>query len=54
METTLPISQARSALNQSVPDDSDEDTQPTGAERQTDYTGIDPKTLDPNTEVMRF
>jgi len=42
METTLPISQARIALNQSVPDDSDEDTQPTWAERQTDYTGIDP------------
>jgi hypothetical protein len=36
------LSQARIALNQSVPDDSDEDAQPTWAERQTDYTGIDP------------
>jgi len=36
------LSQARDALNQSDPDDSDEDTQPTWAERQTDYTGIDP------------
>ncbi|MBW2339253.1 MAG: transposase [Deltaproteobacteria bacterium] len=36
------LGQARDALNQSAPDDSDEDTQPTWAERQTDYTGIDP------------
>ncbi len=36
------LSQARDALNQSIPDDSDEDTQPSWAKRQTDYTGIDP------------
>jgi hypothetical protein len=36
------LGQARDALNQADPDDSDEDTQPTWAERQTDYTGIDP------------
>jgi len=35
------LGQARDALNQSEPDDSDEDSQPPWAERQTDYTGID-------------
>ncbi len=36
------ISQAHVALNQSDPDDSDGNTQSSWAERQTDYTGINP------------
>ena len=36
------LSQARASLNQSDPDDSDENVQSSWAERQTEYTGIDP------------
>ena len=36
------LSQARIALNQSELDDPDENTPCSWAERQTDYTGIDP------------
>ena len=36
------LTQARIALNQSEPDDCDGNAQPLWAERQTDYTGIDP------------
>ena len=36
------LSQARVALNQSQPDDSNKNTQPSWADRQIDYTGTDP------------
>ena len=36
------LSQARVALNQSQPDDSNKNTQPSCADRQIDYTGTDP------------
>ena len=36
------ISQARIALNQPEPDESDDKTQPSWGERQAEYTGIDP------------
>ena len=36
------LSQARIALNQSDPDDCDENANLSWAERQADYTGIDP------------
>ncbi len=36
------LAQARINLNQSEPDDCDGNAQPLWAERQTDYTGIDP------------
>jgi hypothetical protein len=47
------LAQARAALSLPESDDCSENTKPLWAERQSDYTGINPLRC-PNTEVMRF